>query len=178
MVDKEIVEWKQYHGNLDEWKLIENADSTRQKAFDALRGSNSNTEELLRNVNNSVKNFEHLTNSERLDILLNMAEIMWLEATFSDDDWNIDVDCNDMWIGSFEDDLHLSKVWWEVWPISWAHFSLPNDNRSPNEYWTVDIYIHTDWIIRVESQGEFIGKFSFEQWKQALNVANNCLSNK
>ena len=123
-----------------------------------------------------MQNFKNLTNSERLDILLNMAEIMWLEATFLDDDWNIDVDCNDMWIGSFEDDLNLLKVWWKVWPISWAHFSLPNDNRSPNSYWTVDIYIHSDWIIRVESHGEFIWKFTFEQRKDALDAANHYLS--
>lgn len=122
----------------------------------------------------------HLTNKERLEIIVDMANMMWVIPTFQDWYWNIDtkfIDCNDLWIWAFDDDLWLSNSWNNVRPISWAHFSLPNDKRLINEYWTIDIYIHSNWKISIKDLNwyGFHKVFTFNQRKKALNTAKKLL---
>ena len=175
-IDNKHTDWIESKKSQLDPQIITNVENLKQTTLKTLSGESLDVELVLKKVNNMVKDFANLTNSERLDILNNMAKIMNLEPCYIDEDWDFDIDgidCNDMWIWSFEDDLWLSRVWWNVWPISWAHFKLPNDVS-----WNVDIYIHTNWSIRIkwEPGGEFLGKFTFDQRKQALDVAENYLS--
>jgi hypothetical protein len=66
-------------------QIITNVENLKQKTLETLSGENLDVELVLKKVNDMVKDFANLTNSERLDILNNMAGIMNLEPSYIDE---------------------------------------------------------------------------------------------